>query len=66
MKNKHYYVVTGNRTKLYYLTDTGKKKFELLHPNFSNLHCSDEEHCEALEWLEANAKLVGYAEAFAY
>ena len=66
MKNKNYYVVTSNKTKLYYLTDTGKKKFEQLHPVFNNLHCSDDQHDAALNWLETNAKFVGYAEAFVY
>lgn len=66
---KTFYTITNDRSKLYSLTVSKQKKLEKLFPSFTNKHsvkCSDDEHNNALNWIEENGKLLGEVNCLAY
>ena len=65
MMNKKYLAITNNGTKLYELNLTKTRKFNKRFPNWDNFPKEDE-HNEALKWVEENGKLLGNCDACCY
>lgn len=57
-----FFAITNEGTQLYELNKTKLKEFHKLFPMF-DMHPSDDEHNQALEWIVKNGKYIGECDA---